>query len=394
MIDRSETSNFAEHLDLELLRRSRLAIDLTGLDDVLHGATVLVTGAGGSIGQGLLRRLLASSVASVVAFDQSETGLHDLEIEFASMISGVADVDDPERPSASTASSTVDINQSHLHLVVGSVTDATGLDLVFARHRPSVVIHAAAHKHVPLMERNPREAIRNNVGGTLEILRVAHRHDVARFVLVSSDKAACPTGVMGATKALAERATEAAAVEWPSMRAVVARLPNVLGSAGSVVPTFRRQLELGRSVTITDPEATRYFVTHDEAVDTIFATLASAPSGSVTTVDPGEPINVVELARRIATSLEYGVAGGDIAIDVVGPRPGDRRTEVLWADDENFVNVSGPLVRRAASPDDVGMTPADVTSTVAAILNSAEPTEEIRRAIDVVVNRLGSPASS
>jgi FlaA1/EpsC-like NDP-sugar epimerase len=219
-----------------------------------------------------------------------------------------------------------------MRAVVGDLCDAVGLEALFVAHRPQVVLHAAAHKHVPLLEEAPREAVLNNVTGTRVLVDAADRHGVAHFVLLSTDKAVRPTSVMGASKRVCERLVQAASRRGHGVYCAV-RFGNVLGSEGSVVPLFQRQLERGGPLTVTHPEATRYFMTIPEAVRLVLQAAAMGRGGEVFLLDMGEPVRIVEVARqmiRLAGLRE----GEDMEIAFIGLRPGEKLHEELHTQDE------------------------------------------------------------
>jgi FlaA1/EpsC-like NDP-sugar epimerase len=269
----------------------------------LRGRRVLVTGAGGSIGGELARQVARFAPASLVLFDHAENGLYFVQRELASAL--------PMLP---------------LHAVVGDLRDAEALEALCAHHRPEVVLHAAAHKHVPLLEDAPREAVLNNVLGTRQLIDATARHGASHFVLISTDKAVHPTSVMGASKRVCERLVQAASRRGGRWCAV--RFGNVLGSEGSVVPLFQRQIERGGPITVTDPEATRYFMTIPEAVRLVLQAAALGNSGEVFLLDMGEPMKVIELARQLLR-LAGLREGEDIAIEFTGLRPGEKLHEEL-----------------------------------------------------------------
>jgi FlaA1/EpsC-like NDP-sugar epimerase len=265
---------------------------------------VLVTGAGGSIGAELARQVARSAPATLVLLDRAENGLYFIQRELLD-----------REPAAS------------VHAVVADLRDAPGLETVFAAHRPEVVLHAAAHKHVPLLEDSPREAVLNNVGGTRNLVEASQRHGVASFVLISTDKAVHPSSVMGATKRVCERLVQAASVAGDGCYCAV-RFGNVLGSEGSVVPLFQRQIERGGPVTVTDPGATRYFMTIPESVRLVLQAAAMGRGGEVFLLDMGEPVRVLEVARtliRLAGLRE----SEDVEIVFTGLRPGEKLHEEL-----------------------------------------------------------------
>jgi FlaA1/EpsC-like NDP-sugar epimerase len=293
----------------DLLGRAALAEADEDVGAFLRGRRVLVTGAGGSIGAELSRQVARFAPAELVLLDHAENGLYFIHRELA-----VAACDFPVRA------------------VVGDLCDAVGLEALFAAHRPQVVLHAAAHKHVPLLEEAPREAVLNNVTGTRLLVDAADRHGVAHFVLLSTDKAVLPTSVMGASKRVCERLVQAASRRGHGVYCAV-RFGNVLGSEGSVVPLFQRQLERGGPLTVTHPEATRYFMTIPEAVRLVLQAAAMGRGGEVFLLDMGEPVRIVDVARqmiRLAGLRE----GEDVEIQFIGLRPGEKLHEELHTQDE------------------------------------------------------------
>jgi FlaA1/EpsC-like NDP-sugar epimerase len=270
----------------------------------LRGRRVLVTGAGGSIGAELARQAARFAPAELVLLDHAENGLYYIERELATSAPGCA-----------------------LRAVVGDLCDPDGIEALLARCRPEIVLHAAAHKHVPLLEDAPREAVRNNVLGTRVLLDAAMRHGVTHFVLVSTDKAVNPSSVMGASKRVCERLVQAASRRGPGHFCAV-RFGNVLGSEGSVVPLFQRQLERGGPLTVTHPEATRYFMTIPEAVRLVLQAAAMGRGGEVFLLDMGEPVKVLDLARQLIR-LAGLREGEDVEIVFTGLRPGEKLHEEL-----------------------------------------------------------------
>ena len=231
--------------------------------------------------------------------------------------------------------------------VLADCKDAVRVSEVFAEHRPAVVFHAAAYKHVAMMEANPVEAVRNNAIATRLMARIAGEHGVRRFVLVSTDKAVSPATVMGASKALAEWAVEAAQERWPDTRYASVRFGNVLGSSGSVVPIFRRQISLGGPVTVTDERMTRYFMTIPEAVQLIIRSGSLGSGGEIFVLDMGEPVPIMQLARDMI-ELSGLRPGEDIAIEVVGRRPGEKLHEELFNPHERPQPTPAEKIQRAA----------------------------------------------
>jgi FlaA1/EpsC-like NDP-sugar epimerase len=293
----------------DLLGRAPLPETDEDIGAFLRGRRVLVTGAGGSIGAELARQVARFAPAELVLLDHAENGLYFIQREL-----GAAGRVTPVRA------------------VVGDLCDAAGLEALFDAHRPEVVLHAAAHKHVPLLEDAPREAVLNNVAGTRLLVDAADRHAVAHFVLLSTDKAVRPTSVMGASKRVCERLVQAASRRGRGIYCAV-RFGNVLGSEGSVVPLFQRQLERGGPLTVTHADTTRYFMTIPEAVRLVLQAAAMGRGGEVFLLDMGEPVRVVDLARqmiRLAGLRE----GEDVDIEFIGLRPGEKLHEELHTRDE------------------------------------------------------------
>ncbi len=290
----------------DVLGREPVRVEIDRVGAYLSGRVVLITGAGGSIGAELCRQIARVSPKSLVLVENSENALFEVRREL-----------EEERHFARVAA------------VLADCKDATRMREIFAEHRPSVVFHAAAYKHVPLMEENPVEAVRNNAVATRIAASAAGEAGVERFVLVSTDKAVSPATVMGASKALAEWAVEAAQNRWKGTRYASVRFGNVLGSSGSVVPIFRRQIAQGGPVTVTDPDMTRYFMTIPEAVQLIIRSGELATGGEVFVLEMGEPVKIVELAANMIrlAGLEPDV---DIAIETVGRRPGEKVHEELF----------------------------------------------------------------
>jgi FlaA1/EpsC-like NDP-sugar epimerase len=316
----------------DLLRREPVVIDEPGLRDLVRDQTVLVTGAGGSIGSELARQVFDIDPAGLVLLDRAEGPLYDIERELALLgdrDSGTAARDG--RPRA------------RLETRLANVASLDVIRRVIAEDRPVMVLHAAAYKHVPMMEHHPADAVYTNVGGTVAALRASLEGGVERFVLVSTDKAVEPTSVMGATKRLAEIAV--AAVARQSGRPYVAvRFGNVLGSSGSVVPLFQRQLREGVPLTITDPQMTRYFMTIPEASRLILQASLFGDPGDLFVLDMGDPVRIVDLARDLAR-----LAGRDpdsVPIRYIGLRPGEKLHESLFYEAEAFEPTAHPKVLR------------------------------------------------
>jgi FlaA1/EpsC-like NDP-sugar epimerase len=294
----------------DVLGREPVRVEIDRLGAYLSGEVVLVTGAGGSIGAELCRQISRVGPKQLVLVDNAENSLFEIRRELEQ-----------------------DRHFTRTLAILGDCKDAVRMGEVFTEHRPGVVFHAAAYKHVPLMEENPVEAVRNNAVGTRIVAAAAGNADAKRFVLVSTDKAVSPTTVMGASKALAEWALEAAQHRFPQTTFATVRFGNVLGSSGSVVPIFRRQIAAGGPVTVTDPAMTRYFMTIPEAVQLIIRSGALARGGEVYVLEMGDPVKIIDLARNMIR-LSGREPDTEIAIEFVGRRPGEKIHEELFNPDE------------------------------------------------------------
>ena len=294
----------------DLLGRQPVKMDTERIGRYLQGKDILVTGGAGSIGSELCRQAASFGPRSLVICDNCENSLYDIDIELGQTFAGVNVVVVP---------------------VLADIRDPRRMDTLFARFTPDVVFHAAAYKHVPMMEAHAWEAVENNVVGTLNVLRSAERTAVDRFVLVSSDKAVRPSSVMGATKRVAELLTLAFSAE--KRRSVIVRFGNVAGSEGSVIPLFRRQIERGGPVTVTHPEITRYFMTIPEAAQLILEAAGMGEGGEIFVLDMGTPVKIIEIARDLIrfSGLE---PDEDIEIHFTGLRPGEKLAEELVRDGE------------------------------------------------------------
>jgi FlaA1/EpsC-like NDP-sugar epimerase len=296
----------------DILGREPVRMELERVGAYLNGEVVMVTGAGGSIGAELCRQIARVAPRRLVLIDHAEENLFRIQRELE---------DDRH------------VHPSVLAAVLADCKEGERMREVFAEHRPSVVFHAAAYKHVNLMELNPVEAVRNNALATRLVARVAGETGVRRFVLISTDKAVQPATVMGASKALAEFAVQAAAQRWPRTSFATVRFGNVLGSSGSVVPIFRRQIALGGPVTVTDERMTRYFMTIPEAVQLVIRAGSLGSSGEVFVLEMGEPVSIMQLARDMI-ELSGLQPDEDIAIELIGRRPGEKLHEDLFNPNE------------------------------------------------------------
>jgi len=310
----------------DVLGRDPVDVDLDSAAPYVEGKTVLVTGAGGSIGSELCRQLTRLGPQRLILVELGETALFEIERELV----------DERGFSAAVP-------------VLADVGNATKMRQVFERYEPSVVFHAAAYKHVPLMEANPLESVRNNALATKVVADAAIDHGAHRFVLVSTDKAVNPKTVMGQSKAVCEWIVEAyGAREDIATRFVAVRFGNVLGSSGSVIPIFRRQIEKGGPLTVTHPEMTRFFMTIPEAASLVIRSGAIGGEGHVFVLDMGEPVKIVELAEQMMRLS--GKDPAEIGIDFVGARPGEKLHEELWGENEKVVATAHPKIRRVSGP--------------------------------------------
>ena len=287
---------------------------------VLTGKRVLVTGAGGSIGSELCRQISAFEPASLIMLDHDESNLHRLQLE----VWGEAQLDNEE-------------------VVVADIRDRERIHQIFRDHRPQVVFHAAALKHLPVLEQHPCEGVKSNVAGTENLVEAATTHDVERFVLISTDKAANPTSVLGATKRLAELLLET--YRGSSSKLVAVRFGNVLGSRGSLLHVLREQLAAGSGVTVTHPEVSRYFMTIEEAVGLVLEAARMAEVSGTFVLDMGEPVRILDLVEKFAAQLSIP----DFDVRFTGLRPGEKLHEELFCTSETRLPTDHPRISRAAA---------------------------------------------
>ena len=307
-------------IDIEdLLEREVVKVDMGGLSDLICGRTVMVTGGGGSIGSELCRQVAGYRPKELVIFDIYENNAYAIERELRDNF--------PELT---------------MHVLIGSVRDEARVNRVMEQYHPAMVFHAAAHKHVPLMETSPLEAVKNNVFGTLNTARAAAKYGVEHFVLVSTDKAVNPTNVMGASKRICEMIIQSMAGTSATCFAAV-RFGNVLGSNGSVIPLFREQIKKGGPVTVTHPEITRYFMTIPEAVSLVLQAGVFAQGGEIFVLDMGSPVKIDDLARNM---IRLSGFEPDVDINVVysGLRPGEKLFEELLMGEEGLERTSNDLI--------------------------------------------------
>ncbi|MBM3776994.1 MAG: polysaccharide biosynthesis protein [Acidimicrobiia bacterium] len=309
----------------DLLQRDPVELDPAPVRELLAGRRVLVTGAGGSIGSEICRQAAAFMPSRLVVLDRYENALFDLLNSLARTHPAVPLVG-----------------------AIADVTDQARIEALMSEYRPDVVFHAAAHKHVPLMEANACEAVKNNVRGTRLVAEAAQRHGASRFVLISTDKAVNPTSIMGATKRVAELTTQAMAGAGGRTDFSAVRFGNVLASNGSVVPLFLDQIAAGGPVTVTHPDMQRYFMLISEAVQLVLQAATHQGGGSVYVLDMGGPVNLLDLARDLIRLSGY-IPEVEIPIQFIGPRPGEKLSEELVGDDEDAAPSGVPKVRRVSS---------------------------------------------
>ncbi len=309
----------------DLLGREPIQLDNKNIHSLIKGQTVLVTGGGGSIGSELCRQIIKYNPERLIILDIYENNLYDIEMELKG-----------------------DFPKAHIEAVVGSVRDKSRLNEVFEKYKPELVFHAAAHKHVPLMENNPLEAIKNNVFGTYNVVNCADEYRVEKFVLISTDKAVNPTNIMGASKRMCEMIVQAKN-KVSKTDYVAVRFGNVLGSNGSVIPLFKKQIEKGGPVTVTHKDITRFFMTIPEAVQLILQAVTYAKGGEIFVLDMGEPVKIYDLAVSLIKLLGYE-PNVDIPIQITGLRPGEKLYEEILMEEEglqatkhNKIFVSKPM---------------------------------------------------
>ena len=309
----------------DLLGRAPVHIQVAEVWRSLRGRTVMVTGAGGSIGSELCRQILTFGPDKLLLVERSEPQLFLIEQELRAMAADVVEA------------------------LVGDVTRRDRMREIFRRFQPDVIFHAAAHKHVPMMESQPEEAIRNNIFGTAQLADLAVEYGVEHFVLISTDKAVNPTNVMGATKRVAELYLQVLAADGCATKFQAVRFGNVLGSSGSVVPTFTRQIAEGGPVTVTHPEITRFFMTIPEAVTLVLQSSAFGQSGDIHVLDMGKPVKIVDLAVQMI-ALSGFTPHQDIEIVFTGLRPGEKLYEELSHGSEKVTTTEHPKIMRLVSP--------------------------------------------
>ena len=310
LIDRQGVLNSLRDVEIEdLLGREPIVLENKNIKNIIKNKVVLVTGGGGSIGSELCRQIIKYNPRKLIIFDIYENNLYDIQMELLS-----------------------DYPKMNIDAIVGSVRDKNCLNNLFSKFNPDLVFHAAAHKHVPLMERSPLEAIKNNVFGTYNVANVASDYGVSKFVLISTDKAVNPTNIMGASKRLCEMIIQQKN-KTSKTDYVAVRFGNVLGSNGSVIPLFKKQIAKGGPVTVTDKEITRFFMTIPEAVQLILQASSYAEGGEIFVLDMGKPVKIYDLAVSLIKLMGYE-PNKDIMIEITGLRPGEKLyEEILMAEE-------------------------------------------------------------
>jgi len=314
MIVNKVTDNLRDIKVEDLLKRDQVSLDMHLVKSEIESKTVLITGAGGSIGSELARQIFAFDPEKLILLDNAETPLYQIDIELKSKIS-----------------------RTKVIPCIGDVRSRRGLERIFKQYKPQFVYHAAAYKHVPMMEMSPLDAINNNIIGTFKLASAASRHQVSKFVLISTDKAVRPSSIMGTTKRIAEMVVQS--MNGNGTRFVVVRFGNVLGSNGSVVPLFQKQIAYGGPVTITHPEVTRFFMTIPEAVMLVLQAGSIGKGGELFLLDMGEPIKIADLAKNMIR-LAGLIPDRDIKIEYIGLRPGEKLYEELLIEGEGVLDTA------------------------------------------------------
>lgn len=318
--EKSSISDKIRKVEIEdLLGREPISLDIDRVMNYVAGKTVLVTGGGGTIGSELCRQIAAHKPKRLIVFDVYENNAYDIQNELKRKYPKL-----------------------DLVTLIGSVRDSKRLECMFNTYRPDIVYHAAAHKHVPLMEDSPNEAVKNNVFGTLKTARCADKYGAEKFVLISTDKAVNPTNIMGASKRICEMIIQAYN-NRSETEFVAVRFGNVLGSNGSVIPLFKKQIEAGGPVTVTDPDIIRYFMTIPEAVTLVLQAGASAKGGEIFVLDMGKPMKILDLAENLIR-LSGLVPYKDINIEFIGLRPGEKLYEEMLMDEEGIRETENELI--------------------------------------------------
>ena len=320
MVDGEINVNSIRNVDvLDLLGRDPIEVDIESIMGYVKDKVIMVTGGGGSIGSELCRQLVSHKPKQLIIFDIYENNAYDIQQELK-----------------------INYPDANVVTLIGSIRNVSRLESVFAQYKPDIVYHAAAHKHVPLMEVSPDEAVKNNVVGTWNVARMADKYGVKKFVMISTDKAVNPTNVMGATKRICEMIVQTYN-EISKTDFVAVRFGNVLGSNGSVIPLFKRQIEAGGPVTVTDPNIIRYFMTIPEAVSLVLQAGAYAKGGEIFILDMGEPVKIDDLAKNLIRLSGYTL-GVNMDIKYTGLRPGEKLYEELLMKEEGLQETDNKLI--------------------------------------------------
>ncbi len=342
----------------DLLGREPVKIDMEGIMNYVKGKVIMVTGGGGSIGSELCRQIVKHEPKQLIIVDIYENNAYFIQQELKS-----------------------EFPELDLVVLIASVRNSNRMNWIMERYRPEIIYHAAAHKHVPLMEDSPTEAIKNNVGGTLKMANAADAYGVEKFILISSDKAVNPTNIMGASKRICEMIIQAYN-KRSKTEFVAVRFGNVLGSNGSVIPLFKEQILRGGPVTVTHPDIIRYFMTIPEAVSLVLQAGAYAKGGEIFVLDMGEPVKITELAKNLIRLSGYE-PGRDITIEFTGLRPGEKLYEELLMDEEGLQDTKNKLIH-IGKP--IEMDEEVLIKEVEALdLAAKEETEEIRDRVKKLV---------
>lgn len=320
MVDGEVNVDSIRNVDvLDLLGRDPIEVDIESIMGYVKDKVIMVTGGGGSIGSELCRQLVSHKPKQLIIFDIYENNAYDIQQELK-----------------------INYPDANVVTLIGSIRNVSRLESVFAQYKPDIVYHAAAHKHVPLMEVSPDEAVKNNVVGTWNVARMADKYGVKKFVMISTDKAVNPTNVMGATKRICEMIVQTYN-EISKTDFVAVRFGNVLGSNGSVIPLFKKQIEAGGPVTVTDPNIIRYFMTIPEAVSLVLQAGAYAKGGEIFILDMGEPVKIDDLAKNLIRLSGYTL-GVDMEIKYTGLRPGEKLYEELLMKEEGLQETDNKLI--------------------------------------------------
>lgn len=343
----------------DLLGREEVILDNTSLSTMSEGKTILITGAGGSIGSELCRQIAKFNPHKIIFFEQSEYNLYALEKDIKALYPTL-----------------------NYHCLIGDIRNESDLDFAFAKYRPEIVLHAAAYKHVPMMEANPIEAVKTNVLGTINVSNFSLKYNVERFVMISTDKAVNPTNIMGATKRVAETYCQYIQKKSVDTKFLMVRFGNVLGSSGSVIPLFKEQIEKGGPITVTHKDIKRYFMSIPEASRLVLQAGALGTGGEVFVLDMGSPVKIVDLAKQMILMSGLKV-DEDIKIEFTGLRPGEKLYEELLLSGEGSLPTLHPLVKVAQAQGPV----EDFTQKLKTLLamDSNTDTNDIKRQVKLLV---------